>query len=97
MVDYGAYVVDDTADDSAALIFEDSLSDAFIGAFNLTLDTSGGPWYDDLLAIFQALHVVTNNYNKSVGGGGTPGASLAPPICAEAGERTAAEFSACTV
>ena len=29
--------------------------------------------YDDLLAIFQALHVVINNRNESVGGGGTPG------------------------
>ena len=97
MMEYGAYIVDDTAADSAALIFEDSLSDAFMKSFNLTLDTSGGQWYDDLLAIFQGLHVVTNNNNESVGGGGAPIVALAPPICAKEGERQAKGYAACVV
>jgi hypothetical protein len=101
---YGAYVVDDTASDSAALIFEDTLSDLFVSSFNQTLDTSGGPWYDDLLAMFQALQVVTNNRNGSVGGGGTPGVALAPPICDDTKEHhedskvaVAERLSACAV
>lgn len=97
MVEYGAYIVDDTASDSAALIFEDSLSQAFKREFNLSLDTSGGPWYDDLLSIFQGLHVVVNNNNESVGGGGTPGVDLAPPICSEGKQLVPEEISACSV
>ena len=29
--------------------------------YNLTLDTAGGPWYDDLVNIFQGLHIVVSN------------------------------------
>ena len=37
--------------------------------------------YDDLLILFQALHVITNNRPDSVGGGGSPLTTLAPPFC----------------
>ena len=37
--------------------------------------------YADLLAIFQALHAVTNNGPASVGGGGEPRVATKPPIC----------------
>jgi hypothetical protein len=99
MIEYGAYIVDDTASDSAALIFEEDLSDDFPALYNLTLSTSGGPWYNDLLEIFQGLQVVTNNHNSSVGGGGAPGVPLAPPICAEHGDDSATgeEYPACAV
>jgi hypothetical protein len=40
-----------------------------------------GPLYDDLLRVFQALHIVTNNGPESVGGGGTPRKPPAPPLC----------------
>ena len=88
MIEFGAYIVDDTASANAALIFEDSLSDAFPALYNFTLDTSGGSWYDDLLEVFQGLQVVTNNRKGSVGGGGVAGVPLAPPICAAAGDDT---------
>ena len=41
----------------------------------------GHALYADLLAIFQALHAVTNNGPGSVGGGGTPAVPTKPPIC----------------
>jgi hypothetical protein len=41
----------------------------------------GHALYADLLAIFQALHAVTNNGATSVGGGGTPIVPKKPPIC----------------
>merc|ERR1711871_676966 len=37
--------------------------------------------YEDLLLIFQNLHVVSNNGPKSIGGGGTPRVPRKPPIC----------------
>ena len=83
LVDYGGYVVDDTASDSAAVVFEYAADAEFTRLYNLTLGTSGGPWYHDLLAIFQALHVVASNAPEAPGGGGKPGAPLAPPICGD--------------
>ena len=44
LVDYGAYVVDDTASDSAALIFEPAAEAEFKQLYNLSLETSSGPW-----------------------------------------------------
>ena len=37
--------------------------------------------YNDLLAIFRALHAVTNNRPESIGGGGTPRVPRKEPIC----------------
>lgn len=38
------------------------------------------PWIDDLVSIFSAVEVVTNNGPTSIGGGGTPIVALAPPL-----------------
>ena len=64
-------LVDDTASNTAALLCEAGSRQVFATAYNLTLDTVEGPWYDDLVVLFQALHAVTNNGPRSVGGGGT--------------------------
>ena len=37
--------------------------------------------YNDLLRIFRALQIVTNNGPNSVGGGGTPRVPTKAPIC----------------
>ena len=42
---------------------------------------SAAALYNDLLHIFQALHVVINNAPESVGGGGQPRAPRKPAIC----------------
>jgi hypothetical protein len=79
--DYGGYLVDDTASDSAAICMEAGCRQAFVSHYNLTVDTEGGVWYADLVHIFQALQIVTNNSPSSIGGGGTPIVPLSPPIC----------------
>lgn len=47
---------------------------------------SSAALYYDLQHVFQALEIVTNNGPDRVGGGGTPRAPLAPPICSEDGD-----------
>jgi hypothetical protein len=39
--------------------------------------------YQDLLLIFQNLHVVVNNKLNSIGGGGIPRVPTKSPICGE--------------
>ena len=79
--DYGGYIIDDTASDSASLSWESGADDVFRLTYNMTLNTAGGPWYDDLVAIFQGLHVVVNNKPSSIGGGGKPRRPPLPPLC----------------
>jgi hypothetical protein len=47
----------------------------------MTLKASGGPWYEDLVEIFQALEIVVNNGPGRVGGGGKPRQPPLPPLC----------------
>jgi len=79
--DYGGYLVDDTAHDSGAICFEAGADVAVERLYNFTLDTQGGPWYDDLLRIFKALHAVANNAPGSVGGGGQRRQPPLAPLC----------------
>ena len=79
--DYGGYIIDDTAGDSASLAWESGANDLFASKYNFTLNTVGGAWYNDLVAIFQELQVVINNKPDSVGGGGTPRQPPLPPLC----------------
>ena len=44
--------------------------------------------YRDLLRLFQALHTVTNNTPRSIGGGGTPRQPRKGPICGAPGAST---------
>lgn len=78
---YGAYIVDDTASDSAAICMEVGADEVFKQYYNFSVDTALGPWYNDLVKIFQQLHIVINNAPSSIGGGGTPVVPLSPPIC----------------
>ena len=50
----------------------------------MRLDTEpGDPLYEDLLKIYQQLHLIDNNSNQTKGGGGVPRRPTLPPICAE--------------
>ena len=79
--DYGGYIIDDTASDSASLSWESGAVDVFQSAYNMSLNTADGPWYDDLVKIFQGLSIVVNNKPDSVGGGGAPRRSPLAPLC----------------
>ena len=65
---------------------EFGVDEEFERAYNMTLtpvagDAAVAPWFNDLTTLFQALQIVVNNANTSVGGGGAPRRPVAPPIC----------------
>lgn len=90
LVDYGAYIVDDTGSErgGGALCMERGVTAELQAQYNFSVaiedpltPTQGGEFYADLVAIFRALSVVVNNGPSSVGGGGTPRQPPPPPIC----------------
>jgi hypothetical protein len=84
LTDYGEYLDDDTASNSAAYNVEGGVNaecNAACGSPNVLAPAPGNSYYHDLVAIFQALHVVNNNSPKAKGGGGVPRRPPAPPIC----------------
>jgi hypothetical protein len=83
--DYGAYVVDDTFWNAWSLDTEQGpngrVVDDFASLYGFAMDApQGSAFMNDVVNIFQALEVVTNNSATSVGGGGTPRVAGAPPI-----------------
>jgi len=87
--DYGAYVVDDTGWSSVDLNIDQQAQAAAQRTYGHPVDagrpgsTWGAPdpaYYDDLMAIYGQLQVITNNTAGSIGGGGTPRAPLAPAL-----------------
>ncbi len=83
---YGAYIVDDTAWDVYAIItewgpagrFDEQFEDDW--GFSMKQQSKNTPWARDMDRIFLNLHVVDNNSESSIGGGGKPLAPLAPPL-----------------
>ena len=89
---YGGYIVDDTgggnsvaicmeADVNAEMRSQYGYAMTYPHGVRAAVTDKGHALYTDLLAIFQALHAVTNNGPTSVGGGGTPLVPKKPPIC----------------
>jgi len=100
LVDYGAYIVDDTgAGNSAAICMEADVNAEMRNAYGYTMtyphgvsgasSDPGKALYEDLLQLFQSLHAVTNNGPEAIGGGGTPRRPAKPPICGSPEERGA--------
>lgn len=83
---YGAYIVDDTAWDVYAIVTEWSPEDRFTEEFkknwglSFVQQSKNHPWSRDMDRIFLNLHVVKNNSENRIGGGGEPLAPLAQPI-----------------
>lgn len=69
--DFGGIVVDDTNQDVTSIAM-DSRED---GPFD-----DGGSWRNDLMTVFTSLNVIDSNGPMSIGGGGAPRVSLAPPF-----------------
>ena len=86
---YGAYVVADSAWNSTSIALQDGVSDEFEREFgfpfeqsdNTCSQTPGGcDFLHDVWKVFAELHVVDNNRNTSIGGGGTPRVARAPDL-----------------
>lgn len=77
---YGAYIVDDAGWDGHYFSVEQGVPEEFRTKYGYNFDGTNGDFYNDMMSLFQALHIVDNNGPKSIGGGGTPRAPLAPPI-----------------
>jgi hypothetical protein len=93
-IDYGAYIVDDTGrGNSAAICMEADVNSEMRSEYGYTMtypsgvtnnkNDPGRHLYQDLLLIFQNLHVVVNNKLNSIGGGGIPRVPTKSPICGE--------------
>lgn len=77
---YGGYVVDDSAGGSYDLSMEKGVLEEFRATYGYEFYGTSGAFYEDFMKIIKKLHTVDNNGPNSVGGGGTPRLSLAPPI-----------------
>jgi hypothetical protein len=92
--DYGAYIVDNSADVSYNVAVENGVKAEFRGAYGYDFDTStASPWLSDIKALFASLRVVANNGPSAIGGGGTPRAALAPPVTGPAAAGITATLS----
>lgn len=83
--DYGGYIVDDTAWETFAIVVEwgpdGRFGDEFKKNWGFDFITDGNDeWGKDLKKIFATLHIVVNNTEQTIGGGGTPRQPLAPPF-----------------
>lgn len=90
--DYGGYLVDSSSGyaDKVSLVMESGVDDELKKWYNMSMafpygcnPNQSATLFEDLLHVLQSLEIVINNGPNSVGGGGTPRAPLAPPICAE--------------
>lgn len=87
LVTYGALAVDDTYWNATGITAEKGVADEFLAAYGFPFSVNANnaaarEWYNDVLALFRALRVVTNNAPDSPGGGGVPLAPPPPPFCA---------------
>jgi hypothetical protein len=77
---YGAYIVDDAGWDTHGLAVEKGVLDEFQKKYGYSMHCSNCSFDRDMMKLFSALHVVTNNAPDRVGGGGDLRVPLAPPI-----------------
>lgn len=91
LINYGAYLVDDSGWDAVNICMElhanadGSISrvyDEFQSSwgYNFQQTDQSTPWAQDMRVILSNLQVITNNGANSVGGGGTPRQPLAAPL-----------------
>ncbi len=80
--DYGAYVADNSAWNAYNLCIESGVKEEIEAFYGYSIDTFDrtAPYYQDLNKLFAALHVVDNNSESTVGGGGEPRVPLAPEL-----------------
>ena len=82
LINYGAYIGDDTAANRGTFGVENGVQEEFETVYKQPFDAKhGSTFYEDLLTVFQSLKIVGNSAEDSIGGGGKPVQPLAPPIC----------------
>ena len=90
MKDYGAYIVDDTYWPHYDLPLEEGVGEEVLAATGTNMGSGGGNiYFEDMMKVIEALHVITNNGPNSIGGGGTPRQPLAPPFIGDAADTQA--------
>lgn len=77
---YGAYFTEDAAWDTWDLIVERGVPQEVAAASGADLEDVDGDFGHDLNVLVTLLYVVDDNGPTSIGGGGPPGAQLAPPF-----------------
>lgn len=94
LLDYGGYIVSDTAWDVRQICVQDGVEQEFLRTYgyNFTFTHFPGPagasaWWSDIATIFSWLYVVDNNTPTSTGGGGTPRQPPPPPFCSRVADR----------
>lgn len=78
--DYGAYIADDANWDAHYLAVENGVPEEFRQKYGYSFEGNSGKFYDDLMKLFQTLHILDNNQPQNIGGGGKRRAPLAPSI-----------------
>jgi hypothetical protein len=78
--DYGAYVVDDTGWNVTAFNLQEGVTEEFLQTYGYEFETSDtkSQWFQEYYTLVENLHIVTNNQENSIGGGGERRAPLAP-------------------
>ena len=77
---YGAYIVDDAYWDAHYIAVEQGVPEEFRDRYGYNFSANSGLFYEDIMKLFSALHIVDNNRPDNIGGGGRLRAPLAPPI-----------------
>jgi hypothetical protein len=80
---YGGYIVDDAYWNAHYLAVEKGVSEEFRDRYGFNFEGTSGNFYEDMMKLFSALHVVDNNRPDNIGGGGKLRAPLAPPFSNE--------------
>ena len=83
-------MADDTAFDTHAFAMESGALQDFEYHYGYAFDDNEGPFFDDVMALFSALHVVDNNTVNTIGGGG----ALRQPRLPEIGTNYVSELQA---
>jgi hypothetical protein len=86
--DYGAYVVADSAWNSTSIAMQAGVDEEFEQAFGFKFSQTdrhcqqpkGCAFLQEMWRIFAQLHIVDNNHNRSIGGGGLPRVPPALPL-----------------
>lgn len=78
--DYGAYLVDDAAHDVFYVCAERGVREEVASVTGVSIETSSGPYFEDISKLLPLLQVVDNNAPDAIGGGGTRRADSAPPL-----------------